>query len=136
MTPTGQDVFQVMVAEKIKDIRKAIDEIEAEIKERKDIDAKVLAEIQRDLLEVRNRMLEVEQFSGAVEGNTPFPRIDVLEKEFVELEGQKRFEEVSCWRDLTSLRKEIRFYMKELNDILRKAKLVQNDSSRRIAEKA
>jgi septal ring factor EnvC (AmiA/AmiB activator) len=136
MTPTGQDVFQVMVAEKIKDIRKAISEIETEVNERKDIDAKVLTEIQHDLTEVRNRMLEVEQFSGAVEGNTPFPRIDVLEKEVVELEGQKRLEKVSCWRDLTSLRKEIRFYMRELNDILRKAELVKNDRSGRFAEKA
>ena len=136
MTATGQDVFQVMVAEKIKDIRKAISEIEAEVNERKDIDAKVQAEIQHDLTEVRNRILEVEQFSGAVEGNTPFPRIDVLEKEVINLEGQKRFEEVSCWRDLTSLRKEIRFYMRELNEILRKAELVKNDSSGRIAEKA
>jgi len=128
MTEAGKDLFEVLVTEKIKDIRKTIDEIENEINERKGIDSKVLTEIQDEILKVRNRMLEVEQFTGAVQGNHPFPRIDVLEKELVNLEGQKRFEEVSCWRDLTNLRKEIRIYLRELNDLLRKAKLVQNDS--------
>ena len=137
MTQENEDVFQTMVAGKISDIRKAVAEIEQEIQQRESIDSEVLVEIQKEIMEVRNRMLEVEQFSGSVQSSHPFPRIDTLEREVVSLEGQKRFEKVSCWRDLTSLRKEIRFYMKELNDLLRKIKLVQNDvSSRGFTEEA
>ena len=136
MPQTNVDIFQTMVAGKIGDIRKAVDEIEDEIKERTDIDAVVLAEIQNEIMEVRNRMLEVEQFSGSVHGEHPFPKVDVLEREIVELEGQKRNEKVSCWRDLTALRRELRVYMKELNDLMRKAELVKNDSSGRFAKEA
>lgn len=136
MPQTNVDIFQTMVAGKIGDIRKAVDEIEDEIKERTDIDAVVLAEIQNEIMEVRNRMLEVEQFSGSAHGEHPFPKVDVLEREIVELEGQKRNEKVSCWRDLTVLRRELRVYMKELNDLMRKAELVKNDSSGRFAKEA
>ena len=136
MPQTNVDIFQTMVAGKIGDIRKAVDEIEDEIKERTDIDAVVLAEIQNEIMEVRNRMLEVEQFSGSAHREHPFPKVDVLEREIVELEGQKRNEKVSCWRDLTVLRRELRVYMKELNDLMRKAELVKNDSSGRFAKEA
>ena len=136
MPETKPDVFQAMVAGKISDIKRAVDEIEAEIGERTGIDAAVLAEIQNEILEVRNRMLEVEQFSGTVHGEHPFPKVDVLEREIVELEGQRRNEKVSCWRDLTALRRELRVYMKELNDLMRKAELVKNDSSGRFAKEA
>ena len=132
-----EDVFEAMVAGKIRDIQALISQIENEIKERTDIDEKVLAEIQEEIMKVRNRLLEVEQFSGSVQSSHPFPRIDTLEKEVVALEGQKRFENVAFWRDLTSLRRELRIYMKELNDLIRKAKLVQNNvSGRGFAEKA
>ena len=136
MSETKLDVFQTMVAGKIGDIRSAINEIDEEIKQRKDIDSEVLEEIQGDILAVRNRMLEVEQFSGSIHGEHPFPKIDVLERELVELQGQKRNETVSCWRDLTALRREIRAYMKELNDLMRKAELVKNEGSRGIAKEA
>jgi hypothetical protein len=127
MVQTVNDAFRDMIADKIKDIRKAIEETEKEIAERKDIDNKVQDEIQAELVRVKNRILEVEQFSGADHGDTPFPKVDSLEREMINLEGQKRNEEVSCWRDLTMLRKEIRIYMRELDDILRKAKMVQHD---------
>lgn len=133
MSETNLDVFQTMVSGKIADIRKAINEIEAEINERRDIDAAVLAEIQSEIMAVRNRMLEVEQFSGSVNGGIPLPRIDVLERAIVGLDAEKRSETVSCWRDLTALRRELRIYMKELNDMMRKAELVKNDGSRGIA---
>ncbi len=126
----GEDdggVFQDMISGRIKDIREAIDEIEGEIKQRRDIDERVLEEIRAEILKVRNRILEVEQFTGSSQSGE-LPGVDTLEREVVSLEGEKRMESVSCWRDLTSLRKELRLYMRELNDLLRKAKMVRPDA--------
>jgi len=122
-----ENVFEVMISEKIADIRGLISQIENEIKERTGIDESVLTEIQEDILKVRNKILEVEQFSGSTQSGHPFPKIDTLEKEVITLEGQKRFENVAFWRDLTGLRRELRIYMSQLNDLLRKAKLVKFD---------
>ncbi len=125
------DVFEVLITEKIKDIQGLIFQIESEIKERTGIDEKVLNEIQDEIMKVRNKIIEIEQFSNSSQSGHPFPKIDTLEREVISLEGQKRMEDVAFWRDLTALRRELRIYTKELLDLIRKAKLVKADANNR-----
>ena len=85
MSDSDGDVFHAMVEGKIHDIKTAIDEIEAEIKERRDIDEQTLGEIQDEILQIRNRILEVEQISGSQQKGSAFPFLEELEKEVLNL---------------------------------------------------
>jgi len=131
MEDVNEDIFSAIVLGKINDIKKGIDEIEAEIKERRDIDQKSLFDIQNEILEVKNRILEVEQITGSKSNASPI--VEEMQKEILTLDAEKRHEAVDLWRDLTALRREIRLYMKELNDLLRRANIIKNERSRNSA---
>lgn len=134
MEDVNEDIFSAIVLGKISDIKKGIDEIEAEIKERRDIDEKTLFDIQNDILQVRNRILEVEAITGSKSNVSPI--VEEMQKEILTLDAEKRHETVALWRDMTALRREIRLYMKELNDLARRAALIKNERSRNAFEKA
>ena len=77
MNDSEGDVFQEMVFGKISDIREAIDEIEHEIRNREDIDEKNLKEVEDEILQIRNRILEIQQLTG--HNASAFPALETLE---------------------------------------------------------
>ena len=89
--------------------------IKKEIEERKKIDQKVKEVIEKEILEVDNKILETKP-AGTFLNLSPdvLREVVTLDKEKLGLSKEERDEEKDCWKDVQHLKEEERTVEKEL----------------------
>ncbi len=119
----GNDIFDGMFAHKLESLEACINDITTQIQARRKLKEQSLKKIDDKICEVDTRLLYLD-FSRS--GTIPINRDSLpLIKEVDYLEASKGTEEVSCWKDLVFLRKDLMYLLKEQNSFLWREKLMK-----------
>ena len=103
-----EDIFKAIQDERISSIKQSIEEIEELIDQRKKLTDAMFADIEKIKLSISNAL-----------PSTPTPGSDVemeLRRKLVEADEAKVQEKLNSWRDIATLKKEMRDLSKELRE--------------------
>lgn len=124
----NNDLIENILSEKIGLIRSKANDIVKLIDERQTIKAKVLTDLDDEILKARNMILErAPQFNYTPITTDPLSKD--LEKEIFRLEKSKIDEEVRAWNDVLRLKREIIDLVNELSNADIRRRLIENESN-------
>lgn len=108
-----ENLLENFIAGKLRILEKGINQITEDIDERQKLHDKLLEEINKELCGQKSLLFQV-----APNGSAPFTigdprRRGTIEKEIASLKGEKRREETLSWKDITTLKKELRLLFRE-----------------------
>ena len=111
--------------DKARVLREEIEKINAEADERKRLHSEMKSMIEADLKEVKRLLAEISLYAPGTRHSIDLRRIE-LEREMLSLRKERRLAEVSLWKDLVFLRREMREIVFEYQALKRMAELVEN----------
>ena len=125
--PLPSDPIEAMLSGRARIIEASIGQVLKEIADRETLATKLIEDIDREMCILKGFLYEV-----APHGSSPLTvgdprRRAALEKEIATLEAEKRREEGSCWKDVASLRKEMRELVREFLEEKRKQQVMLSD---------
>jgi len=124
----NNDLIENILSEKLGLIRSKANAILKLIDERLTVKAKVLTNLDDEILKARNMILErTPQFNYAPITTDPLNKD--LEKEIFRLEKSKIDEEVRSWNDVLRLKREIIDLVNELSNADIRRRLIENESN-------
>ena len=117
------DDLQRLLIIPIENLEQRIKELEGEILERRQIKEALLSELehQRVSLEDAISQLEFDKFNPVF-----ISRKTTLQSQMLSVEQSKLHEEISCFRDVVTLKEKLRFAQEELKKQKEKSKLLLN----------
>jgi hypothetical protein len=124
-TEKSGNIVEEIFGDKVQSLRATIDSILAQIEERKTLRKSNLHGILQGECKCDTELMQLEDrigFSNAGPG-TDKARA-TIQKELLNLERERRFEEVSCWRDLVFLRKELLNTLREYQTAVRRQEML------------
>jgi len=112
-------------ADKARVLREEIEKINAEADERRRLHSEMKSMIEADLKEVKRLLSEISLYAPGTKHSIDLRRIE-LEREMLSLRKERRLAEISLWKDLVFLRREMREIVFEYQALRRMAELVEN----------
>ena len=112
-------------ADKARVLREEIEKINAEADERRRLHSEMKSMIEADLKEVKRLLSEISLYAPGTKHSIDLRRIE-LEREMLSLRKERRLAEISLWKDLVLLRREMREIVFEYQALKRMAELVEN----------
>jgi len=112
-------------ADKARVLREEIEKINAEADERRRLHSEMKSMIEADLKEVKRLLSEISLYAPGTKYSIDLRRIE-LEREMLSLRKERRLAEISLWKDLVFLRREMREIVFEYQALKRMAELVEN----------
>ena len=111
--PPATDPLESLVSGKLAIIEAGLKQVTEEIEERHTLHEQLVEELDRQLCIQNEALLQV-----APHGNMPSTvgdprRRSAIEKELATLEGDKRHEHIAVWKDVASLKRELRELSRE-----------------------
>lgn len=121
----GSDLQRLLVIP-IENLEHRIQELESEIKERREIKKALISELehQRRGLEDAINQLEFDKFNPIF-----LSRKTTLQSQMLNVEQNKFHEEISCFRDVIMLKEKLRFAEEELRKQKEKSKLLLGEKT-------
>ena len=126
----NRDPLARFISGKRKSLNKSLDDILNLIKEREKIKDRNVLEIDQEICQVHTTMMNHPKNRYAVDMSL-LKSYDVLQQQVNALDNVKRSEEISCWRDVTKLKSDLRDSIKELEQEKRKQSLLLGDKNDR-----
>ena len=125
-----RDPLAELLSSKRRFLYKSLEEIVELIEEREQFKDSALYQIDKDICEVRTKMLNLphEKYVLIPEINKVY---NLFQQQVFALYKEKRAEEVSCWRDVIRLKSDLRESDKELEQEKRKQSLLSGGMSGR-----
>jgi len=119
------DPLEAFVSGRLKIIEDAIEQVSREIAEREALRDSMLHAIDKAMCDQKELLFQV-----APHGSSPFTvgdsrRRSSIEKELATLEGEKRRETTSAWKDIAGLRRELRELIMDRDSERRRQQVVQ-----------
>lgn len=114
--------------DKITLLNQFIDQITTDIKSRRSLNKMFLKNLNQEIREVEFQLKEIKNWQLGQNASIEQRRIH-LEKELTQLKRQKREWLTQSWRDIQSLRKELRQYQGELRSLERIMLAYQNNNN-------
>jgi hypothetical protein len=114
-------------ADKARVLREEIEKINGEAEERKRLHSEMKSMIEADLKEVKRLLADISLYAPGTKHSIDLRRIE-LEREMLSLRKERRLAEISLWKDLVFLRREMREIVFEYQALKRMAELVENGS--------
>ena len=118
-----QDPLARFLSGKRRLLNKTIEDIVTLIEEREKIRDRNIYQIDKDICEVHTRMLNLPRERYIVNPDTE-KMYHTLQQQVMRSYGEQRAEEISCWRDVTRLKSDLREPVKELEQEKRKQSLL------------
>jgi len=106
-------------------LEEVIVEIEGLIGQRNNIGENVIYKIEKELCDFNTKLCELDAWYKFSNKHVEKLRVE-WELQVASLEKEKRFEEVSCFRDTSILMKDLRFFREELRKVLQKEKILSS----------
>jgi hypothetical protein len=118
------DTLDTLLSGRLKVIEAGIEQILEEIHGRETLHDSLLYDIDRDLCEQKERLYQV-----APHGSSPFTvgdskRRASIEKELAALKAEKRTESGGLWKDVATLKKELRELLREYEEEKRRQQVI------------
>ena len=118
------DPLEMLMAGKLRIIEAAIEQITDEIENRENLQRVLLETIDNAICDQKEALYQV-----APHGSSPFTvgdskRRASIEKELAALESEKRKETCSAWKDIASLKRELRELLREHNEEERRQRVI------------
>jgi hypothetical protein len=107
-TSNGADPIDSFLSEKTRILKTAIRQVLEHIAERESLRDEMVAQINDQQCDAKGRLYRVAPYGDAPLTIGDPRRRSAIEKELTDLEGEKRREMVSAWKDISTLRKELR----------------------------
>jgi len=121
-----QDPLARFLSGKRRSLNKTIEDIVTLIKEREKIRDRNINQIDKDICEVHTRMLNLPEQRYQLNPDTQ-KMYHTLQQQVMRSYGEQRAEEISCWRDVTRLKSDLRESLKELEQERRKQSLFSGE---------
>ena len=118
------DLLSSFLSDKLAIIEASIRQVMSHISEREQLRDQMLAEIDLQSAAAKSLLMRISPYEGA-----PFTigdprRRSSIEKELADLEGEKRRETTSAWKDIAALQKELRELQREYLEEKRKQRVM------------
>ena len=118
------DLLSSFLSDKLAIIEASIRQVMSHIAEREQLRDQMLAEIDLQSAAAKSLLMRISPYEGA-----PFTigdprRRSSIEKELSDLEGEKRRETTSAWKDIAALQKELRELQREYLEEKRKQRVM------------
>jgi hypothetical protein len=121
-----QDPLYSFFESKRRILGKSVEDVAGLISERQDIKYDNLHKIEYDICKVITKLYELDHWPPETNFSVERKR-GQFETELLNFEREKRMEEVSCWRDVTRLRGDLRELMMEVYGEQRRQQLIRGD---------
>lgn len=117
-------LFKDRQADQVKLIQESISDIQSMIKEREELNSKMISSMEKIDLSIDNKIPSME----ALQGSNPAAAqlMNELMKKKIEIEEIKLQEMLNYWRDVALLKKELREHMKEYRELESKTSMVDS----------
>ena len=125
-----RDPLEKFISGKRKSLNKSLDDILNLIKEREKIKDKNALEIDQEICQIHTSMLSHPKNKYAIDMSL-LKSYSTFQQQVNALDHAKRAEEISCWRDVTRLKSDLRDSIKELEQEKRKQSLLLGDKNDR-----
>lgn len=120
----------------LENLGERIKELEDEIRERIDLKARIIADLEQEEINLQNKIYKLPDFKYALEPDSIFiSRKTTLELQMLNAERIKMQEEVACFRDLVILKEKLRFAKEELKKQKCKSDLLLNERNKEVVKK-
>ena len=125
-----RDPLAKFLSGKRKFLNKSLDDILNRIKEREKIKNRNVLEIDQEICQIHTSMLSHPKNKYAIDMSL-LKSYSTFQQQVNALDHAKRAEEISCWRDVTRLKSDLRDSIKELEQEKRKQSLLLGDKNDR-----
>jgi len=112
-------------SDKAKVLREELEKINRDVEARKKIHDEVKEDVCKDVKEIRRLLHEISLYSPGTKHSIDLRRMD-LEREMIGLGKELRLSKLTLWKDIVSLRHEMREILFEYQALKRMAELVEN----------
>ncbi len=119
----AQDSLESILNEKVQCLSTVLAQISQDITSRGDLSQNVIYRIYQHYFYLKSKLYELCQWTFGVNRNVESRR-SKLEKQLDALKQEKRQEQVQCWQDIVSLKKELRNWFKQYCDLMQRVKIV------------
>jgi len=120
---TPPDSLENILNEKVQCLSSILAQINHDITSRGGLSQNVIYRIYQHYLYLKTKLYELSQWEFGSSRNVEQRRSN-LEKQLDTLKQEKRQEQVQCWQDIVSLKKELRNWFKQYCDLMQRVKIV------------
>ena len=126
--PSSNEKFNIddMFNEELELSKIKIDEIAMQLQKRQEIKDENISNIQQYQMSWETKLMNEKRMVSGLYG---INGIDALDESVIEMEEQKRKEEVTFWKDISDLRLKLVDAIREYKDCLRKAEMLSSFNS-------
>ena len=122
-------LFKNLSEDKLDSVKELITDIETMMTNRKDLNKEIISHLDKVNLSLDNSILELRSAmnnTNITNSGEVIKALSELKKEKVQLEELKSAEKLNFWRDIATLKKELREHIQELREKESKSDLIDN----------
>ena len=123
-SPDATELFKNLSEDKLSSVKELITDIELMIAGRQELNKEILNHLEKVNLELDNTITQFQNAASAANSGELVKVLGELRKKKIELEEIKLQEKLNFWRDVATLKKEMREHVKELREKESKSSLI------------